>query len=315
MKTAPLLWSSLLVSLTATVGGCVAATTDDQAVTQSEVRASTVSEGYFLVTRRDPRECASALCGGWLVRRVNDSKGSCPSGETLFDEECYFSAINLSPIGLSAREEHDLRASMEAGHVIVRGRYLASSEVGVGTFDVTAAWLGATGSPPVGRFLTVKSNDAPCMRSVCPLYVASTLNVDGQIMLADVTLDQTRRAADDRKMKLVTERLHADGALLAGDLVEANFVASELFLPAVHREGQPCMSFRTLDCGEGQFCSFEARAICGAANAEGRCAYAPEICPAILQLVCGCDGVTHASPCEAAQERTSVASYGACPSS
>jgi hypothetical protein len=74
-----------------------------------------------------------------------------------------------------------------------------------------------------------------------------------------------------------------------------------------YRCGSPvtsCQSNR--DCRADQFCS---GASCGGA---GTCATRPQACIALYQPVCGCDGRTYGSACNAANHGIRVASSGEC---
>lgn len=61
-------------------------------------------------------------------------------------------------------------------------------------------------------------------------------------------------------------------------------------------------------CGDGAYC----RRKTGQCSSRGHCAATPTVCPAIDNPVCGCDGQTWASACEASAHGVSVASMGAC---
>ena len=52
--------------------------------------------------------------------------------------------------------------------------------------------------------------------------------------------------------------------------------------------------------------------MCGAADAQATCAPRPTVCDAIAAPVCGCDGMTYPSACEAAMKGTGVNHAGAC---
>ena len=75
---------------------------------------------------------------------------------------------------------------------------------------------------------------------------------------------------------------------------------------------QACGSRGLQPCPDGGYCDFPQSAQCGATDGGGQCKLRPQICPAIYAPVCGCDGTTHASACDAAGTGTSVASVGEC---
>lgn len=61
-------------------------------------------------------------------------------------------------------------------------------------------------------------------------------------------------------------------------------------------------------CGAGEVCLFPT-GLCGGA---GTCESAPMACDDNYAPVCGCDGATYSNACEAASNRVSVATEGAC---
>ena len=62
------------------------------------------------------------------------------------------------------------------------------------------------------------------------------------------------------------------------------------------------------DCARGEYCVKE-----GGCTGIGECGPRPEICGAIYDPVCGCDGRSYGNPCEANAAGTNVKSLGECP--
>lgn len=65
-------------------------------------------------------------------------------------------------------------------------------------------------------------------------------------------------------------------------------------------------------CAPREYCRYTAAAICGRADANGRCTRKPTQCPPSRATVCGCDGRTYANACIAHSRGVSVSTQGAC---
>lgn len=65
-------------------------------------------------------------------------------------------------------------------------------------------------------------------------------------------------------------------------------------------------------CAPTQFCDFKADAICGWADATGKCKPRPQFCTADDQKVCGCDGKTYSNRCIANAAGTAVLTDAPC---
>ena len=64
-------------------------------------------------------------------------------------------------------------------------------------------------------------------------------------------------------------------------------------------------------CMSNSFCDFPLGS-CGEGEIFGTCQLLPEVCLAVFDPVCGCDGVTYGNGCEAARAGVSIASEGEC---
>lgn len=77
-----------------------------------------------------------------------------------------------------------------------------------------------------------------------------------------------------------------------------------------------CGGFAGFPCGAGKFCNYEAPKGQGCdmiADGTGVCEAIPQVCTAIYDPVCACNGQTFPSACSAHAAGASVKSRGACP--
>lgn len=320
--------ASLVVGLflLGSIGGCVADTSEadqEEEVSEEAITGAPSNDGYFIVSRRDLRKCASPMCGGLYVKRVNADTTRCADGTR--QAECYVSSIQLGGAGLSAREEADVRGPLEDGKALVKARMYKTrwKTLTLGTLKANEAWLGATGSTPDGTFYRAADNGIRCVTAPCPTTSLYALNGGDQHHASELRLDATATPADqaslDRAARAVGTK---EGILLAGGILIPRCiagsrcgtvaVASEFYLRVARREGKSCGSRGMLACNADQYCSYQPAAVCGAADGAGACAYRPFACPQIYAPVCACDGKTYSNACGAAAAGTSVSTQGAC---
>jgi hypothetical protein len=67
-----------------------------------------------------------------------------------------------------------------------------------------------------------------------------------------------------------------------------------------------------VQCASGEFCEFDLSAQCGVFDQGGHCAVQPQVCPALYKPVCGCDGRSYSSDCNAHGAGVSVKHDGLC---
>jgi hypothetical protein len=296
---------------------------EELAASEDAITAGSSNFGYFAVTRRDFRKCMSPICGGFYVKRVNQPTTDCADGSK--QAECYVSAIQLSGIGLSAREEEELRAAVESGKALIKARVYKTKLGGTfyGKLKANEGWLGATGSAPEGTFYRVADNGIRCIKAPCPSTTAAQLNGHDDHDVIKVNLEGTATPADQATLDLAAQALGTkDGILIAGGIALPKCMpgsdcgpfatATEFYLRVTPREGKGCGFWGTYACNAGQYCNWKAEDICGAADAAGVCSYKPQVCNKMYAPVCACDGKTYGNACMAAAAGASVSSQGEC---
>jgi len=180
------------------------------------------ADGYFGVTA-DLRACASPVCGGWFVHRLNRAATVCHDGRPA--AACYTPVLDWSEAKLSDAQQAKLRdaARVDAGsgsvYAIVRGRFAPSNRTtprpDLGALVVTAAWIAETDTASDGVFVMVKDNGLRCFAAPCPSMTETTLNTAWVADIAEIDFTATglgERAIEACRQEIATPA----GLLIAG---------------------------------------------------------------------------------------------------
>ena len=204
---------------------------DGTELSQADDKADGVSSvSTYFWARRDLRKCASPMCGGYFVQRVNKLSTKCVDG--VYRESCYVAQI-------------DFGALEDGGADLLRGTLGKSPTNSFGLFTATEAYVGAyahsfSDELPSKAFYRVTDRGLRCAKAPCPQYHRAKLNqsyasnFDG--------LDLSQAGADDAQQASAYEALYSGGLYASGVVHNRGgaegyvFSAERFFLPVPVRK-------------------------------------------------------------------------------
>ena len=240
---------------------------------------------YYSV-RPDYRKCASPLCGGVFVQRVNRPSTRCADGR--LQGECYVATIDLSALKLSADQEAAARLRIETGTTLLKGRLhkIQYDLFGpLGEFTASELWEAASDGRPSGPFFRTTDQGIVCITTPCQSFAEFKLNSRSQRAIAGVDLSRVG-ASDKLVAAAYTATQMPEGILVAGrhrpltgpaDRA-AELVASQFYLMVTTDKPQSCFvgGCSSELCGDNpdmySFCIWRPEFSCyGAEKAITRC--------------------------------------------
>ena len=224
---------------------------------------SLASTSTFFTIRRDVRRCASPMCGGYFVRRVNHPRTLCANGRYAAD--CYVAEIDWNGHG-----------QVEPNRALIRGDIVGNinSRVGrFGRFRVRESWEAAGSNAPSGDFFRVRDLGIRCITHPCLTHHEARLNTTVSRRVAGVELNGAG-ATDAVIQQAFTAMTSREGILVSGSnhpvvgpagRAQA-FRASQFYLRASAQGGpaKPCIKTG---------CS---RQVCSDEEVITTCEYRPE---------------------------------------
>jgi hypothetical protein len=190
--------TSLLFSLS--LSACANSETEvDELASESQDiaadgKADAASEGAytFYTAARDQRRCASPMCGGFNMARLNRATTICHTGST--STSCYTPEFDYSQSGLS-----ELQVS-EVGNAIFRGRFAAKTYPGrgnMGKFIVSEVWAAQSDATAQGVFVRIKDSNARCIAAPCANKLERKLNSNQQAQIAAIGWDEAGMSVEN----------------------------------------------------------------------------------------------------------------------
>lgn len=159
---------------------------------------------YFFV-REDPRRCMSPLCGGYFVKRVNQTRTRCANGRWM--RECYVAEIDWN-----GQPEVDPGKALLRGDIVAR-RFPRFGNLGA--LRVTESWQSPTDGSATGQFYRARDRGVRCITHPCLTHSATKLGFTFAKNIAGVDL-----AASGATGEMISEGAAAmtdpDGVIVAG---------------------------------------------------------------------------------------------------
>jgi hypothetical protein len=215
------LTSSVIASANAT------ATADNEAAPVLVPDSLKNTSTYFTI-RQDLRRCASPLCGGYFVKRVNQPQTRCANGR--FATQCYVAEIEWNGPTV------DPKRALLRGEIRPKN-FPAFGNLGI--FQVSEAWEAASDKAPSGTFFRAKDRGVRCITFPCLTHHEATLNSTLSREVAGVDLKDT--GVSDELISQATQAMTAaEGILTAGANVivtgpggrARELKATQFYLPA-----------------------------------------------------------------------------------
>jgi hypothetical protein len=186
-----IIFTSVLFSLS--LGACANSQTEaDELANESQDiaadgKADAANDGAytFYTAARDQRRCASPMCGGFNMARLNRATTICHTGSV--DTSCYTPEFDYSQSGLS-----ELQVS-QVNNAIFRGRFAAKTYPGrgnMGKFIVTEVWAAQSDATAEGVFVRIKDSNARCIAAPCANKTERKLNSNQEAQIAGIGWDE-----------------------------------------------------------------------------------------------------------------------------
>ena len=223
--------------------------------------------GEYYLVRRDVRRCISPLCGGYFVKRVNQSWARCANGRRM--PECYVAEIDWK-----GQPEIDPGKALLRGDIVAR-RFARFGNLGA--LRVTETWQSPGDKPVTGTLYRVRDRGVRCITHPCLTHSATRLGFAFTMNIAGVDL-----AAAGASGEMISEGAAAmtkpDGVIVAGYFAPVTgpggraetLKATKFYLPAGSKTGgQPPGARRCFKTG----CSSE---VCADRDMVTACIFRPE---------------------------------------
>ncbi|HEY6802153.1 MAG TPA: DUF6748 domain-containing protein [Pyrinomonadaceae bacterium] len=164
----------------------------------------------FYTIRADMRKCASPMCGGYFIKRVNQALTTCADGRSI--AECYVASIDWNGANEVEPARALIRGTLETKGDR-RGKY--------GVLKVAETWQSFNDKPAEGDFYRVRDLGLRCIAAPCETHYEAKLNTTISRNIAGVSLP-TGAASKDEMVQVSRAMTSEEGILVAGSLSDVS---------------------------------------------------------------------------------------------
>lgn len=160
------------------------------------------ARGDYFLLRQDRRRCISPLCGGYFVRRANQSRTRCGNGRWM--SECYVAEIDWNG-----------QPEVEPGKALVRGEIVARRFPrfgNLGALRVSESWQSPSDKPATDTVYRARDRGVRCITHPCLSHTATRLNFNITTNVAGVEL----LPADADGSEAAAAMTNPEGVMVAG---------------------------------------------------------------------------------------------------
>jgi eight-cysteine-cluster-containing protein len=216
MKTRLLVTAFAFAGLAACTDGAV----EDEFATDEtgeidETKADIAGTYTFYTVTPDLRRCASPMCGGYWVSRVNRTDTRCFDGR--YAASCYVAEIRWSSLGVNQETVDKINGTIHAASVVMRGSVVGKTFTTgrLGEFKPSEAWLGQGPNPPAGPFAIVEDTGVRCITSPCNSMREKKLNSSAAAVIAELGWEAA--GVSDEMIGTAITELFVHDLIVAGD--------------------------------------------------------------------------------------------------
>jgi hypothetical protein len=161
-----------------------------------------VENSTFYSVRADMRKCASPMCGGYFVKRVNQSLTKCANGRS--SAECYVTSIDWNGT-----------TEVQPGRALIRGTLDTKGDRRgkYGVLKVLEAWQALSDGRSNGEFYRVRDLGVRCIAAPCETHHEAKLNTNIARKIAGVKLPESETSEEVYKSLTSPEGILVTGSL------------------------------------------------------------------------------------------------------